>query len=225
MGEAGGGEVLEAPVPVVIVIGAKLCHAAHQLVVQLSGHSYGRSVLWRYPAAHFHMLGVRRRLYTGSAPQAKQLAPFLFTLVLHETQSVLPVGEQVTSLLQEHHIPSVAAHLPQPLPREVELPPPVMFVQGESCFSVVAVAIRVPGIVAPSLQGRFLGQIPWAVVGIHSWKFLRVEAQAVGEVDGQHPAEVYRHNGIHSLAARLFHAQHQQKATIGSGSCCPQRLG
>ena len=76
LGDAGAGQVLQGPVPVVVVVGAELVVAAHQLVVHLPGQRQAHVVLGGHPAGGHQLAGQRgepgaRRLVV---PQGQDVA-------------------------------------------------------------------------------------------------------------------------------------------------------
>lgn len=184
LGDARARQVLQRPVPVVIVVHAELIVASHQFVVELSVDAHSYVVFGRHPARRLRSGGelaeVRRALVVAQrqdvAVRAVDLPEFH-----HSVEEVMKVWEKVVVLLDEHHEPFVAPKNLDALEDEVQLPPPVMFGLGDGRFPVVSVRVRVLGVQAAHPESVRFRHVPRTISGVLSREFTGIQLRAVGE--------------------------------------------
>lgn len=74
VGEAGHGQVLQGPVPVVVVIGAEGVGTLDELLVRLSAQSHPHVVLSGLPGLHLHLVSLAGVADVAVAAQRKDVA-------------------------------------------------------------------------------------------------------------------------------------------------------
>lgn len=219
-------QVLQSPVPVVVIVGAEGVRALDELLVGVSAEGHAHVVLGGLPRLHLHLVGAAGEAAAHGAVGAQGNDLALGALPLAQGpelfEDVVEVGRQVVVLFEEEDGPGVLPQRPDPLPDEMQLPPPVVLGLGEASFAVVPEGVGVLGVDAAQAQGGRLAHVAGAVAGVVAGEFAGVELDAEGEEDLQDGAEVHACRQPVELLGPQVVAQHQQHVLHSRRP--PQRL-